>query len=600
MQQRTRMRKLIGRWVSVFVVLVAVAANGQTTATQPSGEQTTASRVFATASPSIVVVKAFDSQGKAIAQGSGVVIAKGIVVSNCHIFRQAGTKSASVLYHDKRYPAALRYADPAHDLCSFTVKGLGAPPVPMRNATSLKVGENTYAIGAPEGLNLTLSSGLVSGLREAPDGTVIQTTAPISPGSSGGGLFDGKGRLIGITSYYLKGSQQLNFSLPVKWVKALPQRGQNAERLAKLSYELTPELLTGMLAELNSDYAAALSCFKKLAEQGNTVAQGQLAWMYTKGNGVSQDYTKAAYWYRKAAAHGFAEAQYNLGAMYYHGRGVPHDYTEALHWYEKAAEQGVASAQASLGTMYDDGHGVAQNYAKAVRWYSIAAERGLAAAQVHIGLMYYDGHGVSQDYATAVRWFHKAAEQGDAQGQFNVGQMYRKGQGVIQDYVKAARWYRESAEQGLPEAQFSLGLMYERGIGVVQDATKAAHWYREAAEHGSASAQTNLGIIYATGIGVPRDDTQAVYWFQKAAEQGHSLAQAKLGAMYALGDGVPQDYLQAAKWITLAKTNGDHSADKLLPIVTKYMTASQIAEAKKLAREWWTTHHKDSPAARTP
>jgi tetratricopeptide (TPR) repeat protein len=86
------------------------------------------------------------------------------------------------------------------------------------------VGQRVYAIGAPKGLELTMSDGIISSLRELDSGRYIQTTAPISPGSSGGGLFDEEGRLIGLPTLYLDKGQQLNFALPVEWVKDLPGR----------------------------------------------------------------------------------------------------------------------------------------------------------------------------------------------------------------------------------------------------------------------------------------------------------------------------------------------------------------------------------------
>jgi S1-C subfamily serine protease len=85
--------------------------------------------------------------------------------------------------------------------------------VPIRSYESIKVGERVYSIGAPLGLELTLSDGLVSGRRLEDRVRLIQTTAPISPGSSGGGLFDTKGNLIAITTFFLKGSQNLNFAV---------------------------------------------------------------------------------------------------------------------------------------------------------------------------------------------------------------------------------------------------------------------------------------------------------------------------------------------------------------------------------------------------
>jgi S1-C subfamily serine protease len=103
-------------------------------------------------------------------------------------------------------------------------RGYSAPAVVIGSTKTLKVGAKVYAIGAPKGLELTLSDGIVSSLREVDGGQYIQTTAAISPGSSGGGLFDENGALVGLTTFYLAEGQNLNFAVPVEWVKELPKR----------------------------------------------------------------------------------------------------------------------------------------------------------------------------------------------------------------------------------------------------------------------------------------------------------------------------------------------------------------------------------------
>jgi serine protease Do len=75
------------------------------------------------------------------------------------------------------------------------------------------VGEPVYTLGSPVGLELTLANGILSGRREEGGRAYIQTTAPISPGSSGGGLFDAHGNLIGITTLAIVGKEHLNQSL---------------------------------------------------------------------------------------------------------------------------------------------------------------------------------------------------------------------------------------------------------------------------------------------------------------------------------------------------------------------------------------------------
>ena len=155
----------------------------------------------------------------------------------------------------KALPATLVAFDPKHDIAILRVPGLDQPKVVSRPSSLVKVGEHVYAIGAPRGLELSLSDGLIAALR--PDKnkegketgvSILQTTAPISPGSSGGGLFDVQGRLVGITTYQAEG-QNLNFAHPADWIAELitgtaPAEGSSPPRAPPLpSLSKRPEAL---------------------------------------------------------------------------------------------------------------------------------------------------------------------------------------------------------------------------------------------------------------------------------------------------------------------------------------------------------------------
>ncbi len=205
----------------------------------PSALALTASQVYLQVKDSVVVVKAYDQTGKLVSMGSGVMLPSGDVVTNYHVVK------AGVRYMAERQVditklsnaelekiangqpmevgapwivhATLKAGDPDKDLCLLAAPGLAAKPVRLGKTARLKVGEPVYAVGAPQGLELSLSEGIVSQLRGGPP-PLIQTTVAISPGSSGGGLFNAKGELVGITTFYLKESQSLNFAVPVEWV----------------------------------------------------------------------------------------------------------------------------------------------------------------------------------------------------------------------------------------------------------------------------------------------------------------------------------------------------------------------------------------------
>lgn len=100
------------------------------------------------------------------------------------------------------------------------------------------------------------------------------------------------------------------------------------------------------------------------------------------------------------------------------------------------------------------------------------------------------------------------------------------------------------------------------------------------AELGNADAQVSLAKMY---INI-KDYKTAFKWYTLAAEQGHISAQLRLGNMYFKGNGVVQDYVTAHMWINIV-TSRDNSAQKARDAIEKKMTAAQVAEAQKLARE---------------
>ena len=175
----------------------------------------TPDQVFDKVKDSIVVVKTLDAQGKVKGQGSGVLLPSGKIATNCHVVE--GGASYQVGRGKQLVPATLYAEDGDKDICLLDAKGITGKPAQLGKAAGLKVGDPVYAVGAPQGLELSLSDGIVAQLRGGPP-PLIQTTAAISPGSSGGGLFDGEGRLVGLTTLYMEGGQSLNFAMPVEWI----------------------------------------------------------------------------------------------------------------------------------------------------------------------------------------------------------------------------------------------------------------------------------------------------------------------------------------------------------------------------------------------
>lgn len=182
--------------------------------------------LFAKVVPSVWTVLATDAQGRQSSQGSAVVIGPGRLVTNCHVL--AKMSRFQVTKDNVSFGGKLEFPDPENDVCQLRVDNFHAPAVELADMDTLRVGARVYAIGTPQGLETTLSDGLLSGLRRDSTGQLmfVQTTAPISPGSSGGGLFDAEGRLIGITTFTRRESQNINLAVPAYRIAEVAERGR--------------------------------------------------------------------------------------------------------------------------------------------------------------------------------------------------------------------------------------------------------------------------------------------------------------------------------------------------------------------------------------
>jgi tetratricopeptide (TPR) repeat protein len=170
-----------------------------------------AQRVFAKVASSVVTVRILDEQGGDEAQGSGVIVGAGLVATNCHVVRDA--VSVRVVSATGEFTGTWIRQDAQRDICILAVAGLAAPTVSLRGSASLVVGEPVFAVGNPLGFGLAVSSGLIGVVDTKGEHAVVISSAAQSPGSSGGGLFDRDGRLVGITTAVLGTGQNLNLVL---------------------------------------------------------------------------------------------------------------------------------------------------------------------------------------------------------------------------------------------------------------------------------------------------------------------------------------------------------------------------------------------------
>jgi hypothetical protein len=197
-----------------------------------------AAMLFKAAERSIVVVHTYDSSGNEIASGSGVVIKSNTVVTNAHVIE--GGFFFKISKGKKKWNASLKNRVQGVDIAVMQTSNTAIPVVKVGKSSILEVGNKVYTIGAPKGLEASLSDGIVSGFRSFNNKKWIQITAPISPGSSGGGLFNQSGELVGITTMKLVGGENLNFAIPVEYVFSSSPPDQRA-KIKTEEVEASPE-----------------------------------------------------------------------------------------------------------------------------------------------------------------------------------------------------------------------------------------------------------------------------------------------------------------------------------------------------------------------
>jgi hypothetical protein len=221
-------------------------------------------------SKAIATIIVLDKEGNKIGTGSGVFIsADGKLVTNYHVLEEAGScyakLSTGACFFLKRVISFSKKLDLA--ILEFDAKDM--PFINLKKINEIKSGDQVITIGSPMGLEASVSEGIISNPeRKDGDHEVIQFTAPISSGNSGGGLFNRKGDLLGVTTKTLvphdsqNTTQNLNFAIPEKYIEQTM-----SDDGVEISKNSAPWYFSqGMIYKNNKEFKKAAECFKQSIE----------------------------------------------------------------------------------------------------------------------------------------------------------------------------------------------------------------------------------------------------------------------------------------------------------------------------------------------
>jgi Flp pilus assembly protein TadD len=237
--------------------------------------------VYVKCKTSVVTILTFDKNRAPLSQGSGFIVGSDRVVTNYHVI--AGSSSASIIFSDGSMTlvSSVIAASQPKDLVIVEAETGNRLSLILGDELELKIGEAIYTIGAPNGLTSSLSNGLVSAFRQDEGQFLIQITAPIAPGSSGGPILNSQGLVVGVATSRLKDGG-FSFAMGAGDVKHLLKAPLGVKiTLADLPPEETTEPQENQLSSVQTlfeqkQYDAARSSFKSVPDPAKASFDGQL------------------------------------------------------------------------------------------------------------------------------------------------------------------------------------------------------------------------------------------------------------------------------------------------------------------------------------
>ena len=219
----------------------------------------TPEEIAETALASTVLIVIEDNIGRS-SLGSGFVIGEGQIATNAHVVEGASSGTVKLVGAETEHAIdSILAIDRAHDLAIVEATGITASALSFGSSDTLQVGQSVYAAGNPQGLTGTFSAGIISAIRSEGNDlvadTIIQMTTPVSPGSSGGPLLNVEGQVVGVVFSQVTRGQNLNFAIPINFLKTLLETTTEESGL----YIFDPNLHTEIRKALNKPLGSSIT-----------------------------------------------------------------------------------------------------------------------------------------------------------------------------------------------------------------------------------------------------------------------------------------------------------------------------------------------------
>lgn len=208
---------------------------------QSSSQSFDSAEITKKIAPGVVLIKGKTDAGDVL--GTGFIISSdGKIATNLHVIENLKNGGVLLASGEKFDSFSIVAFDTRKDIAIIKIPGFDLPFLPLGNSNSVQVGEPVLVMGSPLGLQGSVTAGVISSVRDDPSEggyKVLQTDAAVNPGNSGGPLVNRQSEVIGIVTFKLKGSENLNFAIPINYLRGLMESPASAMTLDQLKSNIT-------------------------------------------------------------------------------------------------------------------------------------------------------------------------------------------------------------------------------------------------------------------------------------------------------------------------------------------------------------------------